>query len=84
MQIRALVFLCVCGLHAGCDSANAPLDAATRQRIDSTATAQIRLTRIELDSLCVVQRRTEFPRLVDSIKRKREEEIARQLQTVPK
>jgi hypothetical protein len=84
MQIKALAFFCLCGLHTGCDSASAPLDAATRQRIDSTATAQIRQTRLELDSLCAVQRSTELPRLVDSIKQKREEEIARQLQTVPK
>ena len=75
---------CLCSVFAACDSANAPLDAGTRQQIDSTVAVQMRLTRIELDSLCAVQRSTELPRLVDSIKQKRLQEIERQLRTVPK
>ncbi|MBL7797702.1 MAG: hypothetical protein JNJ90_14500 [Saprospiraceae bacterium] len=79
-----LKIVCLSSVFAACDSANAPLDAGTRQQIDSTVAAQVRLTRIELDSLCVVQRSTELPRLVDSIKQKRLQEIERQLRTVPK
>lgn len=74
----------MCGLIAGCEGTNKPLDAATRLRIDSTASAQIRLARTEIDSLCAAQRVTELPRLVDSIKQKRLQEIERQLRTVPR
>ena len=76
--------VCLCGLLTSCDGPSTPLDAATRMRIDSTTTTQIRLARTELDSLCVVQRTTVLPRLVDSIKQKRLQEIERQLRTVPK
>jgi len=76
--------VCLCGFLASCDGPNTPLDAATRMRIDSTTSAQIRLARMELDSLCVAQRTTVLPRLVDSIKQKRLQEIERQLRTVPK
>jgi len=79
-----LKIACLCGALAACDSVGAPLDAGTRQRIDSTAAAQIRLTRLELDSLCARERSTELPRLVDSIKQKRLQEIERQLRTVPR
>ncbi len=84
MGLKFGIMLCLCGVFAGCDGSGTPLDAGTRQRIDSTASAQIRLTRLELDSLCVIQRRTELPRMVDSIKQKRLQEIERQLRTVPK
>ncbi|MCB0532771.1 MAG: hypothetical protein H6574_21335 [Lewinellaceae bacterium] len=71
-------------LVAACGNSSTPLDAGTRQRIDSTAAAQIRLAREELDSLCKLQQKTVLPRLVDSIKQKRVREIQEQLKTVPK
>jgi hypothetical protein len=83
-RFKVAVFLFWCGLLASCDGADTPLDADTRQRIDSTSSAQIRLARLEIDSLCLVQRTTVLPRLVDSIKQKRLQEIERQLRTVPK
>ncbi|MBK9336745.1 MAG: hypothetical protein IPM98_09180 [Lewinellaceae bacterium] len=84
MRNQVATMFCLCVLWAGCGGPGAPLDANTRQQIDSTAAAQIRLARTELDSLCVVQRTTVLPRLVDSIKQKRLLEIERQLRTVPK
>jgi hypothetical protein len=83
-RFKVAVFLFGCGLFAGCGGSDTPLDADTRLRIDSTASAQIRLARMELDSLCLMQRTTVLPRLVDSIKQKRLLEIERQLRTVPK
>ncbi len=74
----------LCLLLAACGNPNTPLDAGTRQRIDSTAAAQIRLAREELDSLCKLQQKTVLPQLVDSIKKKRLREIQEQLKTVPK
>jgi len=84
MRVKTLLIIPFFGLIAACDSADTPLDAGTRQRIDSTAAAQIRMARIELDSVCAGQRNTELSRLVDSIKNKRLQEIERQLRTVPK
>ncbi|MBK8968565.1 MAG: hypothetical protein IPM36_18235 [Lewinellaceae bacterium] len=78
----AILFLSL--LVAGCGNSNTPLDAGTRQRIDSTAAAQIRLAREELDSMCKLQEKTVLPQLVDSIKKKRLREIQEQLKTVPK
>lgn len=71
-------------LVAACGNSSTPLDAGTRQRIDSTAAAQIRLAREELDSICKLQQKTVLPQLVDSIKKKRQREIQEQLKTVPK
>lgn len=68
---------------AACNNPNTPLDAATRNAIDSISSAQINLARVELDSLCEQRRRTELPRLVDSIKQKRLREIQEQLKSVP-
>lgn len=74
-----------CGLLlTACGGPNTPLDAGTRQAIDSIAAAEIRQARMEIDSLCGVERRTVLPRLVDSIKQKRMREIREQLKTVPK
>ncbi|MFN0015147.1 MAG: hypothetical protein ACKVU2_11425 [Saprospiraceae bacterium] len=84
LRTRAAAAACVLSMLAGCGGAGTPLDAGTRDRIDSMATAQIRLAQLELDSLCVVQRAGELPRMVDSIKGKRLQEIERQLRTVPK
>lgn len=83
-RIRNTAMFCLLGVFAGCDIASTPLDAGTRERIDSMASAQIRLERIKMDSLCVIQRATELPGMVDSIKQKRLREIERQLLTVPK
>ena len=73
-----------CALLFACDGPNTPLDAVTRQTIDSIATAEIRLARVELDSLCQLQQTTVLPLLVDSIKQKRLQEIQQQLKTIPK
>lgn len=78
-----VAFVFVCGGLA-CGSADTPLDANTRQTIDSLSTAEIRLLRVELDSQCQTARMTVLPQMVDSIKRVREREIAEQLRTIPK
>lgn len=76
------VALCLCS--AACGGSDAPLDADTRQLIDSTANAQIRLARAEIDTLCAQRERTELPRLIDSFKQARQREIEEQLKTVPR
>ena len=67
-----------------CGNSNTPLDAGTRQAIDSIAAAETRKARVEIDSLCNLDRSTVLPRLVDSIRQKRLREIQEQLKTVPK
>lgn len=67
-----------------CGSPNTPLDADTRQRIDSSATEQIRLAQFELDSHCVRIRYDGMHKLVDSIKQVRLREIEEQLKAVPR
>ncbi|MCK6690685.1 MAG: hypothetical protein L6Q97_01130 [Thermoanaerobaculia bacterium] len=78
--------LCIvyCLVLAACGGPNTPLDAGTRQAIDSIAAAETRQARVEIDSLCKMERTTVLPRLVDSIKQKRLREIQEQLKTVPK
>lgn len=71
-------------LLGACGNPNTPLDAGTRQKIDSLTAGGINAARQELDSLCLLQRATVLPGLVDSIKKKRLREIERQLKTVPK
>lgn len=74
----------LCFLLQACGGAGTPLDAGTRQVIDSIASAEIRQARIDIDSLCKMERTTTLPRLVDSIKQKRIREIQEQLKTVPR
>ncbi len=80
-----LFALCLLPLaFCSCGSPNTPLDADTRQRIDSAATEQIRLVTFELDTHCTRIRYGEMIRLVDSIKQVRIKEIEEQLKAVPK
>lgn len=82
-----LVFValaCIATGTAGCGNSETPLDAKTREAIDSLSTAEIRLLRVELDSQCQMARVTEMPHLVDSIKQVRLREIQEQLKTVPR
>jgi hypothetical protein len=69
---------------AACNAPGAPLDADTRLYIDSTVVAQSRRAQAEIDSLCRLSRNTELPRLVDSLKRHRLQEIEEKLKTIPK
>ncbi|MBL7776222.1 MAG: hypothetical protein JNK89_09480 [Saprospiraceae bacterium] len=78
-----LLAACLLSLLA-CEGVNTPLDATTRQRIDSTSAAQIDLARTELTELCSLQRTTLLPVLIDSIRQKRLSEIQQQLKTVPR
>lgn len=86
--VLALFYLLLCAIFSAglssCEGANTPLDANTRQTIDSIAAAEIRMARAELDSICQLQRSTVLPLLVDSIKQKRLQEIQQQLKTIPK
>ena len=77
---RCLLPLAFCA----CGSPSTPLDADTRQRIDSAATEQIRLATFGLDSHCTYIRYSSMQRLVDSIKQVRLREIEEQLKAVPK
>lgn len=71
-----LVFFTACGDNAK------PMDADTRQEIDSLSAQQIRQLKIELDTLCAEQRRTVLPHLVDSIKAVRLREIEEKLRGI--
>jgi len=71
-------------LLASCGSPNTPLDAETRQFIDSAATEQIRIAQQSLDSNCTFSRYHGMQKLVDSIKQVRLREIEEQLKTVPR
>ncbi len=71
-------------LLAACQNSNTPLDADTRERIDSISNAQIKVSLIELDSVCLAAQKTTLPLLVDSIKKIRLFEIEQQLKTIPK
>lgn len=77
-------FLLLLSLLPSCGPNDKPLDADTRQAIDSIATAQINEVRIEMDTLCQQRRLAELPRLVDSIRAHRLREIQEQLKTIPK
>ena len=78
LLIAALFFLPACG------GPDAPLDAGTRQRIDSIAAAQIRETSLLLDSVCQAQRTVQLPLLMDSIRQVRLREIEEKLRTIPR
>lgn len=82
--ICAFVFVALLMVFTSCSHSERPLDANTRQAIDSISSVQITLARKEMDSLCQQRRLTELPRIVDSIKQKRLMEIERQLKTIPK
>ncbi len=71
-------------LPLACGSPNTPLDADTRETIDSISAERVRLAGLALDTLCQQRRTTELPRLVDSIRQVRLREIQEQLKTVPK
>lgn len=75
---------CLLPLLPACGSQSKPLDADTRQAIDSISNVQTNLVRNQMDTLCQQRRLTELPRMADSIKRHRLEEIQEQLKTVPK
>ena len=82
LRHRPLLLLLL--LLPACGPNDKPLDADTRQAIDSTATAQINALRGELDTLCRQRKAAELPHLVDSIKAHRMREIEEQLKTIPK
>jgi hypothetical protein len=65
-----------------CDSANTPLDATTRERIDSLYIVGSNAARDEVDSICKKERELRFNALVDSIRNERLREIEAQLKSV--
>ncbi len=73
----------IAAVFSACGS-EAPMDANTRATIDSTATSQISLARIALDSSCAAAEKTQLPLLVDSIKKVRLREIEEQLKDIRK
>lgn len=81
---RSLFALAVAASLLSCGNSSTPLDAETRDRIDSLANAQISDIQVKHDSLCKNAQQTQLPRLVDSIKQIRLQEIEEQLKTVPK
>lgn len=83
-QPAPLILLLPLLLLPACGPTDKPLDADTRQAIDSIATAQINEVRMEMDTLCQQRRLAELPRLVDSIRAHRLREIQEQLKTIPK
>jgi type IV pilus biogenesis protein CpaD/CtpE len=82
--IRCCLLVALTALLPACGSNNTPLDAETRTVIDSAAIAQIAQARVELDSFCAMQERTQMPHLIDSIKKVRLREIEAQLRVLPR
>lgn len=78
------LFLTSALLFGACEGPEKPLDADTRQFIDSVATEHIRLAREQLDSQCKTQHTTVLPRMVDSLKAVRKKEIEEKLRGVAK
>ncbi|MCB9308284.1 MAG: hypothetical protein H6565_16940 [Lewinellaceae bacterium] len=78
-----LSFALICAV-ASCSGTEAPLDAETRQTIDSLSGVGMRNVKAELDSMCVLERKRSLPHLVDSFRILRTKEIERQLKTIPK
>ena len=83
-RVSSFVLCVFCLACFGCGSAEKPLDADTRQTIDSLVAVRTREIRTEMDTLCAHKRFSEVPRLVDSIKQIRKREIEQALKTVPK
>lgn len=84
MKSRIYLATALALLLTACGTTERPLDADTREAIDSIYVEQVRMAREELDSLCKLERQNNLTRLVDSIKRHRLEEMAEKLRTVPK
>lgn len=72
------------GLLTGCGNQNTPLDADTRKLIDSLTVVGIRQARSEIDSSCALQRRERMPILIDSLKKRRLQEIEEKLKSIPR
>ena len=70
-----LTFFLFSLLSSSCSNEGEPLDSKAKRAIDSISTAQIRTLRHELDSLCVLEKKQNIERLVDSIKEERRREI---------
>lgn len=88
-SVRPLAAICIMLVQvavpgAGCGSSGTPLDAETRLEIDTTVSNQLLYVRKEMDSVCRDYEKQHLKELVDSIKKVREEEIARQLKSIPK
>ncbi|MBK7940166.1 MAG: hypothetical protein IPJ82_25170 [Lewinellaceae bacterium] len=66
-----------------CGSAETPIDADTRQTIDSIAIVRIQVARAQVDSTCRQDRVTLMPHLIDSLRKERVSEIEKQLKTIP-
>jgi hypothetical protein len=62
-------------LFAGACKYDAPLDADTRRAIDSLATEQIKVSKQELDSTCLLAHQNRLPLIVDSLKQARKKQI---------
>lgn len=60
---------------AGACKYDAPLDADTRRAIDSLATEQIKISKQELDSACLLAHQNRLPLIVDSLKQARKKQI---------
>jgi len=78
-----LLLLVLCFSPACGNPPEPPLDASTRQRIDSLSATQIRALRTVLDSQCLADRRTQMPHLMDSIRQLRMREIEEKLRSIP-
>jgi len=66
-----------------CGGSETPIDADTRQAIDSIAIVRIQVARAQVDSTCRQDRVTLLPHLIDSLRKVRVSEIEKQLKTIP-
>ena len=72
---RCIGILLLVLFFAACEEKERPLDSDALRTIDSTATAQIRILRLEYDSLCKLKEVSDLPHLMDSLKKERLKEI---------
>ncbi|MBK8556384.1 MAG: hypothetical protein IPL65_11735 [Lewinellaceae bacterium] len=84
MKRTVVLFFCLLWLFSCENATQKPIDGKTRQVIDSLSGVAQRDAKTVVDSLCQDLNRQEMPRLIDSIKQIRLQEIAEKMKTVPK
>jgi hypothetical protein len=70
-------------LLIACGDISKPIEASTRRKIDSIATAEIQKIRLKTDSFYQEARKTTMSQVIDSIKQVRLREIDEQLKSIP-
>lgn len=81
--LKCLYFSAFFTLQMACNTEGVTLTADDRYRIDTTASQQIRLLSLKMDTFCRDSTPFFRQRFVDSLVRVREQEILQQTQSTP-